>query len=499
VNRLWYALTAPMTSVNLNQFLMDAYRRQKQGDFKTAETMYRHALAQYPDHPDVLNLLATLAIDLRKPEPALPLLKRAIALHPSPPGYHINLSHVLRMLRRRDEALTVARRAAAMAPNESAVHSALSLALMETGQFDEALAENLQAVRLDPKSFEATLSLSSLYVKMLRLSEAIEAADRALALRPDSAAAHWNKALASLTAGDFETGWREFEWRLACFPNLRRNFEAPPWKQQDLSGKTILLHCEGGIGDAIQFVRYVPLIKHRAGRVILECPPPLADLFRALKDGPDELIVRGAALPPFDFHCPLQSLPFNFGTTLRSVPSSVPYLHADPQKVEGFRARMTLGERSLKVGLCWTGSPNPDDIRSRTLETFAPLGSMKCVTFYSLQVGPSATEVAQPENARLAVVGLSEELRDFADLAGAIANLDLVISVDTSVAHLAGALGRDVWTLIPLVPDFRWMLGREDSPWYPTMRLFRQRRRTDWDEPLARMADALRERVGTSG
>jgi tetratricopeptide (TPR) repeat protein len=254
-----------MTSVNLNEFLIDAYRRQKQGDFKTAEMMYRHALAQYPDHPDVLNLLATLAIDLRKPEPALPLLQRAIALHPSPPGYHINLAHVLRMLRRREEALAAARRAAAMAPNESAAHSALSLALVELGQFDEGLAENLESLRLNPNAFEAQISLSSLYVKMLRLPEAVEAADRALALRPDSAAAHWNKAIAALTAGDFETGWREFEWRVGCFPNLRRDFAAAPtWKREDLTGKTILLHCEGGFGDAIQFVRYVPQVKRLA-------------------------------------------------------------------------------------------------------------------------------------------------------------------------------------------------------------------------------------------
>jgi tetratricopeptide (TPR) repeat protein len=483
-----------MTSVNLNQFLMDAYRRQKQGDFKTAEAMYRHALAQFPDHPDVLNLLATLAIDLRKPEPALPLLERAIALHPMPPGYHINLSHVLRMLRRREEAVVVARRAAAMAPGESATRAALSLALVEVGQLDQALAENLEALRLDPNGFEATLSLASLYVKMLRPADGVAAADRALALRPDSAAAHWNKALAALTAGDFETGWSEFEWRLGCFPNLRRDFKPPAWRREDLSNKTILLHCEGGFGDAIQFVRYVPQVKRLARHVLLECPQPLAELFRSLNDGPHELIVRGSPLPAFDVHCPLQSLPFNFATTLENVPAPIPYLRADPRKAALFKDRIASNEPSLKVGLCWTGSPNPDDLRSRTLDTFAPLGSVTDARFYSLQVGPSATEAAPPAKA-LDVVDLSSELHDFADVAGAIANLDLVISVDTSVAHLAGAMGKDVWTLIPFVPDFRWMLGREDSPWYPTMRLFRQTSRTDWDEPVARIVAMLCERV----
>jgi tetratricopeptide (TPR) repeat protein len=484
-----------MTSVNLNDFLADAFRRQKQGDFRTAGAMYQQALKQYPDHPDTLNLLATLAIDLGQPEPARQLLERAIARFPHSWSYHLNLATAYRLLRRRDEALASIRRALAMAPNEATAHSVHATVLIELGLEDEALAAIERALAINPQSGDALLTLSNIHVNRRRPLEAMAACDRAIALNPQHPAPHWNKALAALTAGDFSTGWAEFEWRQQVFARLRRDFSQPPWKKQDLKGKTILLHCEGGFGDAIQFIRFLPDVVRRAGRVILECPQPLYELFKPLP-GPDQVTVRGEPLPPFDFHCPLQSIPFNLDVTLETIPASVPYLRADPQRVSRFKKRVDAqGNDMFKVGLVWSGSETQGDMRSRTLATFAPLAQVPGVRFFSLQVGLDKSQAQDPP-AGLTLDDLSPELHDFADTAAAIENLDLVISVDTSVAHLAGALAKPVWTLIPYVPDFRWMLDREDSPWYPTMRLFRQMNRADWKEPLARMLWALRERAG---
>jgi hypothetical protein len=237
---------------------------------------------------------------------------------------------------------------------------------------------------------------------------------------------------------------------------------------------------------------------NRTANVLLECPQPLHELFKSVP-GPRQLRIRDQTpLPPFDLHCPLQSIPFNLDLTMETIPAHVPYLSVDARRVAAMADRITAAAGgALKVGLAWTGSGTIDDLRSRTLATFAPLAQVTGVRFFSLQVGPTAAEATERPGG-LSLVDLSSDLRDFADLAAVITNLDLVISIDTSVAHLAGALAKPVWTLIPYVPDFRWMLEREDSPWYPTMRLFRQTNRTDWNEPLARMTAALREKAVTA-
>ena len=268
-------------------------------------------------------------------------------------------------------------------------------------------------------------------------------------------------------------------------------FAQPPWDGSELNGKTVLLHAEQGLGDSIQFVRYVPMVRDRGGKVVLQCQPALSRLFTGLP-GIDRVIKNGDPIPRFDAHCPLLSLPRAFGTTLDSIPASVPYLTADPAAALDWAKR--LADRpGKKVGIVWAGRAGyvGDRTRSLSLTTLAPLACASGITWYSLQKGYAAAQISDaPQGMEL--IDRTAELNDFADTAALIANLDLVISVDTAVAHLAGAMGKSVWTLLPYAPDWRWLLNRDDSPWYPTMRLFRQQRPGDWGEVIQRIAESLR-------
>ncbi len=262
------------------------------------------------------------------------------------------------------------------------------------------------------------------------------------------------------------------------------------WDGSSLEGRSLLLHAEQGFGDALQFIRYLPRVAQRGGRIILGCQPELQRLFQTIADG-CQIVVRGQALPAFDLYCPLLSLPRVFGTTLASIPNLIPYLRADAGEAGKWQQRLAEHCSMVKVGLAWAGSPahKNDRNRSMKLARLAPLGRTPGVRFFSLQKGEAAAESKTPPG--LELVDWTQELKDFADTAGLIENLDLVIAVDTAVAHLAGAMGKPVWTLLPSNSDWRWMLEREDSPWYPTMRLFRQTSWGDWDSVVARVAEAL--------
>jgi hypothetical protein len=258
-----------------------------------------------------------------------------------------------------------------------------------------------------------------------------------------------------------------------------------------LEDRILLLHTEQGLGDAIQFIRYLPLVAQRGGRIIIECQAELQRLFQTM-DERWQIVVRGQPLPAFDLHCPLLSLPRVFGTDLANVPNIVPYLHADAQDVRRWQHRLAGHSPNVKVGLAWAGSPTHKNDRNRSMKlaTLAPLGQLSGVCLFSLQKGAAAAEAKTPPDG-MKMIDWTDELYDFADTAALIANLDLVIAVDTAVVHLSGAMGKPVWTLLPFVPDWRWLLQREDSPWYPSMRLFRQPRIGDWDSVITRVVDAL--------
>jgi hypothetical protein len=318
--------------------------------------------------------------------------------------------------------------------------------------------------------------------------------NRAIAIDPQFSDAQYNRALASLFLGDFDGGWRGYEWRWKNAQRLSigdpRNFQQPLWLgQESIAGKRLLLYCEGGLGDTLQFCRYAALSAALGASVLLEVQPPLLDLLANLK-GVSQLIAKGSPLPPFDYQCPLMSLPLAFKTTLDSIPAAPQYLHGDKIKVAHWRKR--LGERKRpRVGLVWSGNPNNtiDPRRSiRLADWVARLPDE--FQFISLQkdVRPMDEEIleASPWISRF-----DTELYDFSDTAGLCECLDLVISVDTSVAHLSGSLGLRTWVLLPFIPDWRWMLDRDDSPWYPTMKLYRQRAVGDWNEVFGRVAADL--------
>jgi hypothetical protein len=319
-----------------------------------------------------------------------------------------------------------------------------------------------------------------------RFDEAIACYRQTISLKPEFARAHWNYALLLLSLGEFQEGWKEFEWRLRL-PDMRlaRDFPQPRWTGQDPRGKTILLFTEGGFGDAMHFIRYAPLVAARGATVLLECQAELLPLLSRVR-GVSAVFARGERLPAFDWQTPLQSLPLAFGTTMNTIPADVPYLSAPPQRIAQWATRLA-GDPSFKVGLAWAGSAE-HDVRSCPLATFAPLAAIPDVTFYGLQKGPQANQPVPPG---LRLIQMGHELHDFADTAALVSNLDLVISVDTSVVHLAGGLGRPVWTLISGRPELRWLRDRTDSPWYPTMRLFRQPSRGDWDGVIRRVAAEL--------
>jgi hypothetical protein len=334
-----------------------------------------------------------------------------------------------------------------------------------------------------------------------RFDDALRSHERALALRPDFAEAHYNEGLCRLLIGDFERGLAKHEWRwhIEKFKAGKRGFAPPFWTgSQDIAGKTILLHADQGFGDTIQFCRYVPRVAALGARVILEVRKPLHEVMGTLA-GAAEVVTNGETLPDFDWHCPLFSLPFACGTTLATVPSATPYLSASAKAIEEWNERLPPRTRP-RIGLAWAGNPDHSNDHNRSIALGAFLSLLDGIeaTWVSLQRDVrTADTVVLPD--RGSVLHYGEELKTFADTAALIANLDLVISVDTSVAHLAGALAKPVWVLLPFIPDWRWLLDRDDSPWYPTARLFRQDGSRAWNGILARLRAALHDSSGVLG
>ena len=351
-------------------------------------------------------------------------------------------------------------------------------------------AEEAVALELRSEDAEAHLRLGRELQDQGRIEEALARYDRALALRPDFADAHVAKGMYLLLRGHYADGWQSYEWRwrMETFSSPKRNFTEPQWHGEALNGRRILLHGEQGFGDCLQFLRYVPMVQAAGGVVVLEIQGRLMRIC-ALLPGVTELIAYGQPLPAVDCHCPLLSLPLAFGTELESIPFEVPYLSIPAEAGERAR-RIAWPVDGLRVGLVWAGSENhlKDKVRSLALAMFEPLLALEGVHFFSLQMGEAAKQCSASDRR---ITDLGPMTRDMADTAAQLAQLDLVISVDTSVAHLAGALGKPFWVLLSDVADWRWLRSREDSPWYPTARLFRQQERGNWNEVVERVGAEL--------
>jgi Flp pilus assembly protein TadD len=474
----------------IDQLFQQAQQHHQAGRLAEAEALYRQILVQQPQDADALHWLGVLAMQTGRVDWALELIPRAIMLQPRRAVFFLHLGLALQAGGRTGEAEGAFRQAIELKPDFADAQFNLATLFLNSARPREAEEIYRLILSAHPDHVQSLHNLGDALFAQQRLDEAIDSYRKALAIRDDAPMTHWNLAIALLMKGDFVPGFREYEWRWKIHEaELKRpNFRQPIWNGEDLDGKRILLHTEQGLGDSIQFVRYLPLVLRRGGKIILLAPPPLCPLFEGI--GGAQIVPVGQSLPPIDLHCSLLSLPRIFETTLETVPANVPYLQVDPRRRDRWAARVPADGR-LKVGLVWAGSASQvgDERRSIPFSRFAPLGEIPGVWFCSLQKGRPPAD--PPPGMKLA--DWTDELHDFAETAALVANLDLVITVDTSVAHLAGALGRPVWILLQHFPGWQWMLHREDSPWYPTMRLFRQENAGDWDQPIRRVASALRD------
>ncbi|MEG4043376.1 tetratricopeptide repeat protein [Microcoleus sp. Pol17_C1] len=475
------------------------FLKQENGEVDAAMSHYREALALNPNIPQTSYNLAKIFEEQGQVEEAIAHYEQALVAEPNFVPALINLAVALQEKGGLFRASELYRRALEIQPHSWEAYNNLATVLQEQGNLEEALEYYHKALELLPDFVEAINNLGRTFLEKGAVEDAISCYRRAIHLSPDHASAHLNLSLALLLVGDLENGLAEYEWRWqikefhtghSCFLTGPDNTVSareyrPLWDGSDLVGKTILLHAEQGLGDSLQFIRYAAIVKNKGGRVLVGCYPQLHRLF-ATVDGIDLLIVKGEPLPEFDVQAPMLSLPYVLGTKLETIPANTAYL-SPPAGAE-----FTLGpDRTLKVGIVWAGNPKhrKNKQRSCSLSQFLPLLDVAGVSFYSLQ-----KEVSEAERALLnqtSIVDLSPHFGDLADTAAAIAKLDLVISVDTAVAHLAGALGKPVWILLAFSPDWRWLLEREDSPWYPTARLFRQHQRGDWEDVFDRVAEAL--------
>jgi tetratricopeptide (TPR) repeat protein len=453
---------------------------------------YDRAIALRRDYAEAHHNRGVALVELGRPAEALESYERAIDLRPSYAAAYNNRGVALAALGRLDEALESYDSSIRLKPDYAGAYDNRGVALLELDRAADALASHERALALRPEFAEAHYNRGNALRELSRHREAIESFERVLALRPDHASAHWNLADCLLLLGEFARGWQEYEWRwkLEDRRENRRDFAQPLWLGgEPLAGKTILLHSELGLGDTILFCRYATRVAAAGAKVVLEVQPALLPIMIGL-EGVALALPRGAPLPAFDAHCPLMSLPLAFKTDLATIPSGVPYLGSDAERVAAWIERLGTYDRP-RVGLVWSGSVMlKNDRRSMPLAQMVALLS-SWAQWVSLQ-----KDVPEADAALLAsrsdVLHVGDALHDFAETAAVLTLMDLVITVDTSVANLAGAMGKPVWILLPYNPhDWRWMLERRDSPWYPTARLFRQPSPGDWASVIERVREEL--------
>lgn len=467
------------------------------GEKQQAIESLRRAIALRPGYVEAHRNLGGVLSSLGKAAEAAESYRAALALEPNSWNTLTDFGLVLTRAGRAAEAVVYLRQAIHLNPAGAEAHNNLGIAFGELARLDDAEAAYHQALKCDPRHVEAHTNLAGIYAQQGKPVEGAACCQIALWLKPDSVSAHWHRALALLQLGQFEEGFAEYEWRWRRQGVSGRQFQAPLWNGEPLDGKTILIYMEQGLGDALQFVRYVPMVVARGGRVALECREPLLQVLGGFP-GVDQLVPEGSPLPKFDVHAPLMSLPFIFKTTLETIPPPA-ILAPNERLVEQWRERLA-GNSELKVGLAWQGNPHHkwDHHRSIPLKRFAKLAEIPQVQLFSLQRGPGSDQVAKLDG-RFEIKELLDPAQSdraaWAEVAALMKNLDLVISVDTATAHLAGSLGVPVWVALPKASDWRWLLDREDSPWYPSMRLFRQQRQGDWDDVIEEIDQCLKKRA----
>ena len=507
---------------NLGNIFMDQHRYQESAD------SFLQALAQRPEYIEAQFNLGIALMEQGELRQAIKSFEAAIGLNPQMVAAHYNLGCVYHDLDQLDQAILSYRRALALQPDFVQACNNLGNAYLENNHLTEAELWFKKAIELRPDYADAYYNLGKAmqerqefetalqcYRKALSLKPDYSKAcnnsakiyhdrgqflqaqlwyQKALAIRPDYAEARFNLATTQLLTGDFVAGWQGYEWRFRrrdWYRTYPHRFSQPRWDGSPFDGKTVYVHCEQGLGDILQFVRYLPRVKALGGRLVLETIRPMVKLCRRIA-AVDQVVEPNKEERPaidFDYYIPLLSLPAVFNTTLDTIPNHIPYLSTTPEDLQRWRSR--ISQKGLRIGLVWAGT-STDPRRACPLAWFTPLTRLKNAFFYGLQKGIAAEQIeveGLPQGMRL--TNLGQEFEDFADTAAVIAQMDLVISIDTSVAHLAGAMGKPLWLLLPDIPDWRWLLDRSDSPWYPTARLFRQKRPGDWQPVIQSIADEL--------
>jgi Tfp pilus assembly protein PilF len=526
-------LSPANSSRNTSHLLRQALDAHEAGDLASADRLYAVVLQREPENFDALHGLGQLHCQCRRFDTALVLIRTALRADPKRADGFASLGLVFYHLRQIKDALTSFEDGLRVAPADAELLNLRGMALLELSRAGEAIESFERALVADPAFFDAQANYGNALFRLNRPAEALSIYDRALmtqpgnaelltnraialckldrphealmsvnralARKPDFAQARFTESLVRLTLGDFRAGWRGYEarWQGRNLSSQRRSFTAPLWLGDgSLAGKTILLHAEQGFGDTLQFVRYAPLVAEQGAKVVIEVQRDLVRLLTGMT-GVDAVIGRGALLPPFDLHCPLLSLPLAFKTELATIPAPVPYIGAADDDIR--RWRELLPQRRPRIGVVWSGDPAHDNDANRSikLKTLAPVFAVADIDFVSLQ--------HQMRDEDLGVVTdfpnllqLGRGFRDFADTAAVIASLDAVISIDSAVAHLAGAMGKELFLLLPFGADFRWLRERSDSPWYPTAQLFRQPHFADWDSVIERLAQELRAKFSAA-
>jgi tetratricopeptide (TPR) repeat protein len=458
---------------------------------------FERALAIRPDYPEALNNRGVALTALKHHEEALASYAKALAIRPDYAEAHYNRAIALDELKRREEALASCDRALAIRPDYPEALNNRGIALDQLGRHEEAVASYDRLLALRPDHVEALNNRGTSLIELERFDAALASYDQALALNADYVECRWNRSLLLVRLGRFESGWREYEWRRRREAWDERHFKGPEWTEAS-TAKRVLLYAEQGLGDTIQFARFARALAESGREVVLEVQPPLKGLLSSLSGV--TVVRKGEPLPPFDAHVPLMSLPHVLGATEADLAARIPYLAADPARTESWRARLPA-DGSFKVGIAWQGNPAAagDKGRSIPLRAFAPLGRIPGVSLFGLQKNDGIEQLASlPEGMMVNVLGddFDRGADAFLDTAAVMMNLDLVVTSDTAIVHLAGALARPVWMPLKPAPDWRWMAQREDTPWYPTARLFRQLRRSCWDDVFARMASELTQLAG---
>jgi tetratricopeptide (TPR) repeat protein len=510
--------------------LKRAEAARNEGALEQARQLCLSVLSQSPKDVRALCLLAGMAADERRIEEGMEWASRAIAADPRDAASHYAMGRIMEAAGRYGEAEASYREATRVDPDHAKAHNNLGCMLHIQGRIEQALACYRKALELDPLQAEANqnyaaivrdasaqeraiesyvrqtranpgdaaafTNLANTYAEFGRQQDALACFEKAIALDPGRAEAHFGRSLVLLLRGDYAQGWKEYEWRLriSAFDAPARRFPQPMWDGGRVEG-AVLVHAEQGFGDVLQFVRYAPLIAERCAAAIIEVHPELKSLLNGMPDV-HRVLARGEALPPFREHVPIMSLPRIFGTTLQSIPWQGPYVHADPERIAEWARLVGPSDGTKRVALNWSGNPRFWGNRSRSipLALLAPLARLAGVSFYSVQKGEAAAQAASPP-AGMKLVDLTARIRDFADTAALLRQVDLFITTDTAVANLAGAMGIPTWVMLSHVPDPRYHLERSDNPWYPTMRLFRQERDGDWPGVVERVLHALGEQL----